>query len=259
MTGAALSGIVTYLDALLRTSDTPDYPHALNGLQMEHRGPVTRIAAAVDTSARTIRGAIADRSNLLLVHHGLFWGGLQPITGPLYSRIALLLEHDIALYSTHLPLDAHETFGNSALLAAEIGLEPTGGFARFDTVHCGVRGSADVATADLLARLQQFARSHGGDAISSTMEPSRRTRKWAICSGAGINAGSIREATDLGVDTLITGEGPHWSAVDAEERALVIIYAGHYATETLGVRALAKHVSARFDIPWAFIESPTGL
>ena len=259
MTGSALSGIVTYLDALLRTSDTPDYTEALNGLQIEHRGPVTRIAAAVDTSARTIRGAIADRSNLLLVHHGLFWSGLQPITGHLYSRIGLLLEHDIALYSTHLPLDAHETFGNSALLAAEIGLEPTGGFARFETVHCGVWGGADVATADLLARLQEFARSHGGNAVSSTLAPSRRTRKWAICSGAGINAGSIREATDLGVDTLITGEGPHWSAVDAEERALVIIYAGHYATETLGVRALAKHVSATFDIPWTFIASPTGL
>lgn len=259
MTGVPLAGITAHLDALLRVSETPDYPQALNGLQVEHRGPVTRVAAAVDTSARTIRGAAEAGANLMLVHHGLFWGGLQPLTGRLHARVRLLLDHDIALYSAHLPLDAHETFGNSLLLARELGLKADAGFARHETIDCGVRGSADVATTELFSRLSAFAKSNGGSAVASAMAAGRRTRRWAICSGAGISVDTLREAETLGVDTLITGEGPHWSAVDAEERGLVIIYAGHYATETLGVRALAEHVTATFGLPSSFVPAPTGL
>jgi len=254
-----LPEIVAHLDPLLRTGETPDYPGAMNGLQVEHRGPVTKIAAAVDCSARTIRGAVDEGANLLLVHHGLFWGGPQPLTGARYARVRLLLDHDVALYASHLPLDAHERFGNSLLLAREVGLAPSAGFARYETVECGVRGDADVASAELLARLRAFARAHGGDVRASAMEPDRRTRRWAICSGAGVNAGTLREATAAGIDTLITGEGPHWSAVDAEEHGLVIMYAGHYATETLGVRALAEHTAARFGVPWMWVAAPTGL
>lgn len=259
MSGAPLASIAAHLDKLLKIHETPDYAPAVNGVQVEHRGPVTKIAAAVDTSARTIRGAVDAGANLLLVHHGLFWGGLQPITGPCYTRVRLLLDHDVALYSAHLPLDAHPTFGNSLLLARKIGLEPAAGFARHETIECGVRGPADVATSELVSRLDAFAKSHGGGALSSAITPGRRTRHWAICSGAGVNADTIREAVDHGVDTLITGEGPHWSAVDAEEKGLVIIYAGHYATETLGVCALAEHVSGMFGVPWSFIAAPTGL
>ncbi len=259
MNGVPLATIAEYLDALLRVRETPDYPPALNGVQVEHSGPVTKIAAAVDTSARTIRSAVAAGANFLLVHHGLFWGGLQPLTGPLYSRVRLLLDHDVALYSAHLPLDAHETFGNSFLLSRELGLESRGGFARHETIDCGVRGASDIATADLVSRLDAFAKANGGSAIASAISPARRTHHWAICSGAGVNADTIREAVALGVDTLISGEGPHWSAVDAEERGLVIVYAGHYATETLGVRALAEHLSAKFSVPWTFVAAPTGL
>ena len=259
MTGVPIATIASHLDALLRVPGTPDYPQALNGLQVEHRGPVTRLAAAVDTSARTIRGAAEAGANLLIVHHGLFWGGLQPLTRQHYARVRLLLDHDIALYSAHLPLDAHETFGNSLLLAREVGLRADAGFAHHETIDCGVRGSADVSTAELLSRINTFAMSHGGSAIASAMATGRRTRHWAICSGAGVNVDTLREAEELGVDTLISGEGPHWSAVDAEERGLVIIYAGHYVTETLGVRALAEHVSGTFGVPWSFVPSPTGL
>ncbi len=209
----------------------------MNGIQVEHRGPVKKIAAAVDTSARTIRGAVDAGANMLLVHHGLFWGGLQPITGNHYSRVRFLLENDVALYSSHLPLDAHPTFGNSMLLAREVGLDATAGFARHETIDCGVRGVSDVSTAELVSRLNVFAKANGGSAIASAITPGRKTHSWAICSGAGVNADTIREAVSHGIDTLISGEGPHWSAVDAEERGLVIIYAGHYATETLGVRA----------------------
>jgi dinuclear metal center YbgI/SA1388 family protein len=259
MNGVSFASIAAHLDALLRVREIADYPPALNGVQVEHRGPVTRIAAAVDTSARTIRGAIDADANLLLVHHGLFWGGLQPLTGSHYSRVRLLLDHDVALYSAHLPLDAHPTFGNSLLLSREIGLKATAGFARHETIDCGVRGTTDIPTAELLSRLNTFANSHGGAATASAAAPGRRTRQWAICSGAGVNTDTIREAVGLGVDTLISGEGPHWSAVDAEEKGLVIIYAGHYATETLGVRALAAHVSATFGVPWTFVAAPTGL
>jgi dinuclear metal center YbgI/SA1388 family protein len=259
MTGVALATIALHLDALLRVRETPDYPPALNGVQVDHRGPVTRIAAAVDTSARTIRAAVEAKANLLLVHHGLFWGGLQPLTGPHYERVRMLLDHDVALYSAHLPLDAHPTFGNSVLLARELGLEPSAGFARHETIDCGVRGQSNVPTAELVSRLNAFAKSHGGSAIASAAAPGRHTKHWAICSGAGVNADTIREAVDRGVDTLISGEGPHWSAVDAEEKGLVIVYAGHYATETLGVRALAEQLSATFSVPWTFIDAPTGL
>jgi dinuclear metal center YbgI/SA1388 family protein len=259
MSGVELSAVAAHLDALLRVHETPDYPPALNGVQVQHRGPVKKVAAAVDTSARTIRGAIDAGANLLLVHHGLFWSGLQPLTGPLYERVRLLLDHDVALYSAHLPLDAHPTLGNSRLLALEVGLEPSAGFARHETIDCGVRGECDVLTAELVARLHGFASSHGGSAIASASAPGRHTRRWAICSGAGANADTIREAVEHGVDTLITGEGPHWSAVDAEERGLVIVYAGHYATETLGVHALGEHVAAEFELPFAFVRAPTGL
>ncbi|MHB1313370.1 MAG: Nif3-like dinuclear metal center hexameric protein [Gemmatimonadaceae bacterium] len=251
--------IARLADELLRCRETPDYPMALNGLQVDSTAAIHRIAAAVDCSQRTIRGAIDAGANLLVVHHGLFWGGLQPLTGAHLARVRLLLEHDVALYSAHLPLDAHETMGNSHLLAGALGLVPDGGFARYQNIFCGVQGAADLATADLAATCDQFSRSHGGRAIASPCSPARRTRRWAVVTGAGITADTMREAVELGLDTIVTGEGPHWSAVDAEEKGLVIIYAGHYATETPGVRALAEWMAGRAGVPWSFVEAPTGL
>lgn len=244
---------------LLRCRETPDYSLALNGLQVDNRAPITRIAAAVDCSLRTIQGAISAGANLLVVHHGLFWGGLQPLTGAHLAKIRELLEHDIALYAAHLPLDAHETMGNSYLLARTLGLEPAGGFARYQTIFCGVQGTVDLPTNNLLAACDHFARKHGGHAIASPLTAARRTRRWGVVSGAGISAETLREAVELGIDTLITGEGPHWSAVDAEEKGLVIVYTGHYASETLGVQALADWMAAQARVPWTFVAAPTGL
>ena len=243
----------------LRCRETPDYPLALNGLQVDNQAPVTRIAAAVDCSLRTINGAIDAGANLLVVHHGLFWGGLQPLTGAHLARVRLLLAHDVALYSAHLPLDAHETFGNSYLLARALGLTPGGGFARFQSIFCGVQGVADLPTAGLISACDEFARRHGGQAIASAAAPGRLTRQWGVVSGAGISADTLREAVDCGIDTIITGEGPHWSAVDAEEKGLVIVYAGHYATETPGVSALAEWLAGTAGVPWSFVAAPTGL
>lgn len=251
--------IVRYLDDLLETDSVPDYPNALNGLQLANSGSVNRVAAAVDFSLRTVTAAADADANLLIVHHGMFWGGLQPIRGKYFDRIRALLGHDIAVYSSHLPLDRHALYGNNALLAAELGLEPSAEFARFKTISIGVAGESDVATTELASRADAFARSHGGSARTTPIDAERRTRAWAICTGAGASTETLNEARDRGIDTLIVGEGPHHSAVDADESGIAVIYAGHYATETLGVRALAAHVSDRFGVPWTFIEAPTGL
>jgi len=220
---------------------------------------VRRIAAAVDASLRTIAMAAEAKANLLLVHHGLFWGGLRPLTGTHETRVRALFSHDIAVYSAHLPLDAHFTFGNSALLAKELGLTVSGGFAKHQHIFCGVRGECDVDTPDLCARITAWSAPLGHHTVVSNIPGGHRTRRWAICSGSGAQAETLREATASGVDTLIVGEGPHWSAVEAEESGLVIVYAGHYATETLGVKALAAHLSERFGLPWEFLHAPTGL
>ena len=256
---APLSDVVAALDSLLNAGGTPDYPNALNGLQFAHRGPVARVATAVDASRRTITGAVRAGANLLVVHHGLFWGGVVPLTGHHHDRIRLLLEHDIAVYSAHLPLDSHPVIGNSRLLADRLGLQVRGDFAVLRGVACGVRGEADIATSELCATIASFTAIHGGQAIASEMPSGRRTRRWAICSGAGVNQSILAEAAASDVDTLIVGEGPHWSAVEAPERNLVIVYAGHYATETLGVMALGEHLHKTFGLPHDFIAAPTGL
>ena len=259
MTGVPLETIAAYLDALLDIARIPDYPPALNGVQVAHRGPVTRIAAAVDGSQRTIAAAAADGANLLLVHHGLFWNGLQSLTGAHLARVRTLLEHDVAVYSAHLPLDAHGAFGNSRLLAGELGLTVSGGFARHEQVDCGVRGESELDTTALVERVRTWAAPLGHHTVASVIPAAHRTKRWAICSGSGAQVETLREAYATGVDTLIVGEGPHWTAVDAPERGLVIVYAGHYATETLGVRALAAHLAERFGLPWNFVHAPTGL
>lgn len=259
MTAVPLETIGSYLDELLDVTRISDYPPALNGVQVSHRGPVTRLAAAVDASQQTIASAVAAGANLLLVHHGLFWNGLQPLTGPHLARVRTLLDADLALYSAHLPLDAHGTFGNSRLLAGELGLVVQGGFARHQTIDCGVLGDSDLATSGLIDRVRAWAAPLGHHTVASNVPEGHRTRRWAICSGSGAQVETLREAYATGVDTLIVGEGPHWSAVDAPERGLVIVYAGHYATETLGVRALTAHLAERYALPWSFVHAPTGL
>ena len=254
-----ISDIASELDQLLDTDKVPDYPSALNGVQVENEGAIVKVAAAVDARERTIHGAIAAGANLLLVHHGLFWGGLQPLRGPHRRRILALLAENVAVYSSHLPLDAHPRLGNNVLLARELGLSPSAGFARHKTIDIGVAGEDEMPVATLVERTDRFAREYGGAVRYSDTDLDRRTVRWAICTGAGASVDTLREARERGIDTLIVGEGPHWTAIDAEESGLTIIYAGHYATETLGVRALAQHVAERFQLPWVFVDVPTGL
>lgn len=255
----AAADVAAHLDALLATATTPDYPPALNGLQLDARGPVRRVAAAVDLSRRTIEGAIAAGANLLVVHHGMFWSGPQRLVGAPYERLRLLLEHDVAVYAAHLPLDCHPELGNNALLARELGLAPDGGFGAFKGITIGVQGPADEPTAGVVHRADAFARRWGGAVVATAHDADRRTRRWAIATGGGASSDTLREASAAGVDTFIVGEGPHHTAVEAPEHGVVVIYAGHYATETLGVQAVARELETRFGLPWSFVHAPTGL
>jgi dinuclear metal center YbgI/SA1388 family protein len=251
--------IAGYADELLETKTTPDYPAAINGLQLENRSEITGIVAAVDFSTRAINGAIAAKANLLVVHHGMFWDAHGPLSGPSYRRLRLLIENDIAVYSSHLPLDRHPTLGNNVLLARQLGLDPSGTFAQFEGILIGVRGQSEIETASIVERARKFAKSYEGDVRTTPVGKNRKTKRWAICTGAGASAEILKEARELEIDTLVVGEGPHWTAVYAEENELTIIYAGHYATETLGVRALSDHLGEKFGVSSSFLSAPTGL
>ncbi|HET7188321.1 MAG TPA: Nif3-like dinuclear metal center hexameric protein [Gemmatimonadaceae bacterium] len=256
---APLHRVAEHLDSLLRTAEIPDYAGALNGIQVEHAGPVTRCALAVDASLRTIDGAVAAGANLLIVHHGLYWGGVQPLRGRTYERVRRLLVNDVAVYSSHLPLDLHPTLGNNSLFARALGLEPSEGFARFQSITVGVMGDADVETQHLVDTARGIADREGGSLVTVGVEAGRRTRRWALCTGAGASSDTLREAAAAGVDTLIVGEGPHHTGVEAQELGIAVLYAGHYATETLGVRALGMELERAFGLPWTFVPAPTGL
>ncbi len=258
-TRIALTDVVAALDSELHTTEIPDYSGAHNGLQVANRGGVSRVAVAVDASLNTLRDAVAQQANLLIVHHGLFWGGVQPVTGVVYERQRLLFEHDLAIYSTHLPLDCHPALGNNVRLAVALGLSPSGSFAQHKTISIGVRGEDDIDTADLAQRARVFAGGYGGTVRTSLPVEGRRTRRWGLCTGGGANSDTLREAREHGLDTLIVGEGPHHTAVEAIEHDLCIMYAGYYATETLGVQALGAWLEQRYALPWSFLFHPTGL
>lgn len=253
-----LRDIVSALDAELRTSEIPDYPGAVNGLQIANPGAVHRVAVAVDASRAAITEAIISGADLLIVHHGLFWSGVQPLVGMQYEKFRSMLSGGLAVYSSHLPLDLHAEHGNNVRLAHALGLAPDGGFARFKSVDIGVTGTANEPTEELVQRVQAFSARYGGTVRTSIPAQGRRTHRWAICTGGGASTETLREARDRGVDTLIVGEGPHHTTVDAMEHDLCVVYAGHYATETLGVQALGAFLETRFGLPWTFLHLPTG-
>jgi len=259
VSGVALAHVTAHLDGVLDIQTVPDYTNALNGLQLANQGKIVKIAAAVDFSSQTIGLTIDAGANLMIVHHGMFWNGLQHFRGAPYARMKALIDNDIAVYAAHLPLDKHPELGNNALLATALGLVPSGEFARYKTIAIGVRGTGEIQTPELFERARLFAQAHGGDARSTQIMSGQVTRSWAICTGGGASLESLREAAETGIDTLIVGEGPHYTAIEANELGITVIYAGHYATETLGVRALSAHLSQKFDIPWTFLEAPTGL
>lgn len=254
-----LREIAQHLDAILRSAEVPDYGNALNGIQVDTDAQITKVAAAVDARERTIRDAIGAGANLLIAHHGLFWGGLQPLTGAHLRRVSALLAGGVGVYASHIPLDLHPELGNNVLLARALRLTPSAGFGRYKGVEIGVMGDESVPTEELVARARAFAAARGGSAVATASGVGRMTRRWAIVTGAGASSDTLREAAERGVDTLIVGEGPHHTAIEAEELGIAVVYAGHYATETLGVQALARHVAETFGLEWTFLDVPTGL
>ena len=250
---ASLSDIATYTDDLLRVRDVGDWDNALNGLQIENSGRVTRIGAAVDVSTRVLTEAANQGVDLLIVHHGMFWPGLKPIRRALRRQLRLAFQNDVALYSAHLPLDIHPRVGNNAQLAAALGLKSARPFLEEKGQPVGLKIRASVPRSELVRKLQKAL---NGPVKVFDSGP-KRTRVIGIVTGA---AGSeIYRVADEGIDTLITGEAPHWAAVAAEEVGVNLLLGGHYATEVFGVKALAAHLSKRFRVPWVFIDSPTGL
>ena len=254
----SLHDIVHALDAELRTAEIPDYPGAWNGLQVANSGTVSRVAVAVDASLAAVTEATVLGADLLLVHHGLFWGGVQPVVGVPYKKMHMLLSNNIAVYSTHLPLDAHPTMGNNVRLAESIGLTPSRGFGRFKTLDVGIAGECDEAASAIVERTASAVARYGGVVRTTIPADGRRTRRWALITGGGASSESLRDAREQGIDTLIVGEGPHHTTVDAQEQDLLVIHAGHYATETLGVQALGAWLTARFGVPSSFLSLPTG-
>jgi dinuclear metal center YbgI/SA1388 family protein len=250
--------ISAFADNLLSTREVPDYPNALNGLQIDAEGPVTGIAAAVDFSTRSVGGALEKDANFLILHHGAFWNSPERMIGARYRLFRTVFERKVAVYSSHIPLDCHPTLGNNVQLAKHFGLTPDGKFCRYKEIQIGVTGETTVSIADLLERVRVFAAMNGGQIRHTPFDANRITGRWAICSGAGADSNSLQEAKERGVGVLIVGEGAHHTAVAAEEDGLVVIYAGHYATETPGVQALAEKLSQQFHVPWHFIPTPTG-
>lgn len=250
--------IAAFADGLLRTSEIQDYPYALNGLQVQSDSDVCKIAAAVDYSTRTVRGAIAVGANLVVVHHGAFWSGLVPLTGKRFDLIREIVTRDLAIYSSHLPLDCHPKIGNNVLLAERLGLTPSAGFGTVNGINIGVGGESSLTVGALIGAAVAFAAENGGGVHATPSAKDRLVGRWGLCSGSGADSNTMREAAERGIQTLVVGEGPHWTAVHAEENEMVLIYAGHYATETLGVQALASVIGDKFGIPWEFIPAPTG-
>lgn len=248
-----LESLVSYLDEYLRIRDVADEPEALNGLQVESVSDIEQLAVAVDACLASIAQAAERGADLLIVHHGLFWGGLEPLVGRHYRRVAALMRHGIALYAAHAPLDRHPEIGNNIVLARQLGMEVRGWFGEYRGAPIGVWGELDLPREVLGARLGELL----GPLPRLLPGGPERVRRVGVISGGG--GPMIRQAFETGLDTFITGEGPHWAFLEAEELGLNAFFAGHYATETVGVKALAAHLAERFQVPWSFIDHPTGL
>ena len=253
MPKASLAAIVKHCNQILRTRDIGDYDGAANGLQVENSGTVTRIAATVDASLATVKLAIAAQADLLIVHHGLFWSPSHPWTDRRYELLRLLVENNLAVYSSHLPLDAHPQLGNNAKLCAALGLKNLKPFFTSHGQPIGFKSHTKISRSELAGKLERATGAKpkmipGGQEICA--------RIGVVTGGAG---GDLKLAAAEGVDTFITGEGPHWTYALAEELGLNVFYGGHYATETFGVKALAAALSRKFKVPWKFLDHPTGL
>ncbi len=242
--------LVAYLDDLLHLSAIPDY--GPQGLQVEGRAEVHKLAVGVDAAHATIDGALAAGADLLLVHHGIFWGEARRLTGAFGRKVRRLFEADLNLYAAHLALDAHPTLGNNAELCRLLDLHPAGTYMNHKGVDIGILAEPAAPTT-FTALVQTFTSVLQPPVAASAFGP-KPVRRVAVCSGDA--ARSLEEAHDLGCDTLVTGETDYTVVHLSEELGMNVLYGGHYVTETLGVQALARHLQDHFALPWSFIDVP---
>ena len=249
----SLRNIAEHLDTLLAHEKVGDYPGAHNGLQIENSGAVAQVCAAVDACEAVLKNAAQKPGTLLLVHHGMLWNGAQPFTGALRRKLQLAFANDLALFSSHLPLDLHATLGNNAQLAKLVGMQKRQPAFVAMGQPIGFVGSLSTTRAALVRKLEHAL----GGRVHVAPGGRESIRRIGICSGG--SGSEVAQAAELGCDTFLCGEGPHHTYTLAEELGVNLLYAGHYATETLGVQALAAHVAKKFRLPWSFIDHPTGL
>jgi len=253
MSKITLAAMVNHCDRIMRTKEIGDYDGAVNGLQVQNSGVVTKIAAAVDASFATAKLAVTAKADLMIVHHGLFWSPSHTWTGKKYELLQLLIENNLAVYSSHLPLDAHPKLGNNAQLCAALGLRNLKPFFLSHGKPIGFQSQTRISRTELAVKLERATGAKpqiipGGKNVCEKI--------GVVTGGAG---GELKMAAAEGVDTFITGEGPHWTFAVAEELGLNVFYGGHYATEIFGVKALAAEISRKFKVPWQFLDHPTGL
>ncbi|PTL54354.1 Nif3-like dinuclear metal center hexameric protein [Paraconexibacter algicola] len=248
---ALLDDLLADLDTLLDAPGFPDY--APNGLQVPGRGTVATVVTGVSAGLELLERAVALDADLVLVHHGLFWHGAPlALDRPAARRLRLLLEREISLAAYHLPLDAHLELGNNALLARGIGCERWEAFG----VHKGrTIGVAGTFPGDGITREELVSRVRG---VCHDREPlvfdagPERVRRVGIVSGAGSD--HLHEAVAAGLDAFVTGEPAERAMLAARENAITFVAAGHYATETHGVRALGDHLAARHGVTHHFVD-----
>lgn len=230
-----------------------------NGLQVgspASTGEVDHAAFAVDGVEATVEAAADAGADVLVVHHGLVWGGLDRVTGRDYERVAALVDADLALYVSHLPLDGHDELGNASGLAAYLDCAVTEPFGDHDGVTVGQRARADEPYTVEGLRDRLTALDTGGRSVRVLDFGPETVEDVAIVTGSGSDW--IREAAAAGVDALVTGEGKGKAYHEAREAGLNVFLAGHYATETFGVRALGD-LTAQWGLETSFVDHPTGL
>ena len=246
---------VDRLDERLRTDDYADLDASANGLQVGRAaGTVDRVVLAVDAAEATIREAVDRDADALVVHHGLAWGGFDRLTGLHYDRIEPLVANDVALYVSHLPLDGHQELGNAAGVADVLGLRNREPFGTLGPEYVGTRGTAtDPHRVEELAALLDRELDTETRVLGFGPET---VEDVGIVTGSGVDW--IEEAADLGLDALVTGEGKQKAYHEAREAGINVVLAGHYATETFGVRALGDLIGG-WGVETAYVDHPTGL
>jgi dinuclear metal center YbgI/SA1388 family protein len=245
--------LVSFLDNELRLPEFPKDESA-NGLQVEGSVTVNKIGLAVDACDYVFQMAAEKNIDFLIVHHGLIWGGIRSVSGVMKKRIKALLDADISLYACHLPLDWHPEYGNNAQLLKVLAIKRMGEFGEYHGKRIGYWGSLtkELSLKDFVGKVDRIL-----NAKSTTLSFGKKVKKVGIVSGGGWSA--IYDAEKTGIDTLLVGEPSHSAYTLAEEMKLNVVFAGHYATETVGVKAVGSMLGKKFGIKTEFIDHPTGL